>query len=250
MSKNYITPQGLDRLHKEYETLFRDERPSLVKTIAWAASNGDRSENADYIYGKRRLREIDRRLRYLSRRIDDAVIVAVEQARQAVERVAGSVLLLAPGFIQKVHPRNRMVAQHEAGKTGATIIIDQREQHQSGLAIARLVFVALVIGFVADAVVIIEIKLLGDGGIDLMQMIREARFPTDVWHQIFFVVATRKAQPPEMAIVRCRTDVAEAIGGCNFGQHLGIHIEIAGVPGEHIEALFVERAHAAGVFTA
>jgi transcription elongation factor GreB len=72
---NYITPQGYRRLREEYEALFGTERPKLVETIAWAASNGDRSENGDYIYGRKRLREIDRRLGWLSRRMKDARVV-------------------------------------------------------------------------------------------------------------------------------------------------------------------------------
>lgn len=73
--KNYITPRGLEKLKTEYAKLFHDERPKLVEVIAWAASNGDRSENADYIYGKRRLREIDSRLRFLTARLEAAEIV-------------------------------------------------------------------------------------------------------------------------------------------------------------------------------
>ena len=73
--KNYITPAGLAALKKEYSLLLHDERPKVVATVTWAASNGDRSENADYIYGKRRLREIDRRLRFLGHRIEDAEVV-------------------------------------------------------------------------------------------------------------------------------------------------------------------------------
>lgn len=73
--KNYITPSGHRRLMEEFDRLWKIERPELVKTIAWAASNGDRSENGDYIYGKRRLREIDRRLRFLSKRLDNAEVI-------------------------------------------------------------------------------------------------------------------------------------------------------------------------------
>ncbi len=73
--KNYITPPGHKRLRDEFDQLWKVERPELVKTITWAASNGDRSENGDYIYGKRRLREIDRRLRFLSRRLENAEVV-------------------------------------------------------------------------------------------------------------------------------------------------------------------------------
>ena len=73
--KNYITPAGYRRLQDEHARLWKVERPAMVSTVAWAASNGDRSENADYIYGKRKLREIDRRLRYLSKSLDSAVVV-------------------------------------------------------------------------------------------------------------------------------------------------------------------------------
>lgn len=72
---NYITPSGFEALKSEYHELVHNERPKLVETVAWAASNGDRSENADYIYGKRRLREIDRRLRYLQKKMDAAQVV-------------------------------------------------------------------------------------------------------------------------------------------------------------------------------
>jgi transcription elongation factor GreB len=67
--KNYITPAGYARLKAELIELIDRERPEVVKTVAWAASNGDRSENADYIYGKRRLREIDKRIRFLTQRL-------------------------------------------------------------------------------------------------------------------------------------------------------------------------------------
>jgi len=72
--KNYITPAGHDRLRAELLQLIDDERPKVVEVVHWAASNGDRSENGDYIYGKKRLREIDRRIRFLTRRLDIAVV--------------------------------------------------------------------------------------------------------------------------------------------------------------------------------
>lgn len=74
-SQNYITPPGLEKLKAELSHLLHKERPELVKTVAWAASNGDRSENADYIYGKRRLREIDKRTFQLTRKIETALVV-------------------------------------------------------------------------------------------------------------------------------------------------------------------------------
>ena len=72
---NYITPGGYSALRARYEALFSVERPRLVETISWAAGNGDRSENGDYIYGRKRLREIDRELNFLSRRMKDAKVV-------------------------------------------------------------------------------------------------------------------------------------------------------------------------------
>ena len=74
-TRNYMTPGGFARLSAELERLVKKERPELVATVAWAASNGDRSENGDYIYGKKRLREIDRRVRFLIRRLDVAEVV-------------------------------------------------------------------------------------------------------------------------------------------------------------------------------
>jgi len=73
--KNYVTPEGLEQLRTELNHLARVERPKVVEVVSWAAGNGDRSENGDYIYGKKRLREIDRRLRYLSKRAESAVLV-------------------------------------------------------------------------------------------------------------------------------------------------------------------------------
>jgi len=85
-AKNYLTPQGYARLKEEALRLLNQERPELVKVIAWAASNGDRSENADYIYGKRRLREIDRRIRFLTKRLDIAEVID-PAAREPTDQV-------------------------------------------------------------------------------------------------------------------------------------------------------------------
>ncbi|NYT77082.1 transcription elongation factor GreB [Alcaligenaceae bacterium] len=74
-TKNYITRQGYDRLRAEYEHLINVERPEVVQVVSWAASNGDRSENGDYLYGKKRLREIDRRMRFLTKRLEIAEVV-------------------------------------------------------------------------------------------------------------------------------------------------------------------------------
>ena len=74
-SKNYIRPQGYARIKEELLQLIDVDRPEVVRIVSWAASNGDRSENGDYIYGKRRLREIDRRIRFLTKRMDSAEVV-------------------------------------------------------------------------------------------------------------------------------------------------------------------------------
>jgi transcription elongation factor GreB len=86
VADRYITPEGLARIRAEYDELFGIERPKIVETVSWAASLGDRSENADYIYGKRRLREIDRRLGYLAKIMKQAKVVdpAKQEARDQV----------------------------------------------------------------------------------------------------------------------------------------------------------------------
>ena len=74
-TKNYMTPEGYERLRTELTQLMNVERPAVVQVVSWAASNGDRSENGDYLYGKKRLREIDRRMRFLTKRLDIAEVV-------------------------------------------------------------------------------------------------------------------------------------------------------------------------------
>jgi transcription elongation factor GreB len=85
-TRNYITPSGHRRLKDELLQLINAERPEVVRTVSWAASNGDRSENGDYIYGKKRLREIDRRIRFLTKRLDIAEVVdpAVRQSTDQI----------------------------------------------------------------------------------------------------------------------------------------------------------------------
>ena len=92
---NYITPAGYATLRAEYEQLFGTERPALVETIAWAAGNGDRSENGDYIYGRKRLREIDRRLGWLSKRMKAAKVVDPAQAQDRTRIWFGATVTIA-----------------------------------------------------------------------------------------------------------------------------------------------------------
>jgi transcription elongation factor GreB len=91
----YITPAGYRQLREEYEALFAVERPKLVETISWAAGNGDRSENGDYIYGRKRLREIDRRIGWLSKRMAKATVVDPAQQPDRSRAYFGATVTLA-----------------------------------------------------------------------------------------------------------------------------------------------------------
>ena len=93
--KNYVTPRGFSRLQDELRQLLRVERPGIVETVSWAASNGDRSENGDYIYGKRRLREIDRRIRFLTKRIESAEVVVPERQKNRDQIFFGATVTYA-----------------------------------------------------------------------------------------------------------------------------------------------------------
>jgi transcription elongation factor GreB len=134
-AKNYMTPQGHARLKSEALQLLNHERPELVKVVAWAASNGDRSENADYIYGKRRLREIDRRIRFLTKRLEAAevmdpaareqtdqvffgatVTVADEDGHESVYSIVGiDEADVGRGRISWVSPLARALVKHREG---------------------------------------------------------------------------------------------------------------------------------------
>ncbi len=92
---NYMTPTGFAELQRELRSLFYEERPKIVEIVSWAAGNGDRSENGDYIYGKRRLREIDRRVRYLSKRLESAVVVDPAQQQQLRQVFFGATVTYA-----------------------------------------------------------------------------------------------------------------------------------------------------------
>jgi transcription elongation factor GreB len=93
--KNYITPKGLEALRAELQHLTRVERPKVVEVVSWAAGNGDRSENGDYIYGKKRLREIDRRIRFLTKRIEIAQVVDPAQQKNRDQVFFGATVTYA-----------------------------------------------------------------------------------------------------------------------------------------------------------
>jgi transcription elongation factor GreB len=107
-ARNYMTPGGFGRLSAELEHLVQKERPELVATVAWAAGNGDRSENGDYIYGKKRLREIDRRIRYLIKRLDIADVV--DPAAPRDDDLAGQVFFGATVTVRSASHEERTVA--------------------------------------------------------------------------------------------------------------------------------------------
>ena len=98
---NYITPKGIEKLKDELRALIQDERPKLVKVVEWAASNGDRSENADYQYGKKRLREIDKRTRFLTKRIEAAMVVNPDELSDDKVVFGATVLVMDEDEVEK-----------------------------------------------------------------------------------------------------------------------------------------------------
>jgi transcription elongation factor GreB len=114
MIKNYITAEGAEKLKSELKKLLNVDRPELVQVITWAASNGDRSENGDYIYGKRRLREIDRRIRFLTQRLESAEIVDPALQDHAKVLFGASVVVLDE---QQQKRTLRVVGQDEIDTT-------------------------------------------------------------------------------------------------------------------------------------
>ncbi|MFA6120002.1 MAG: transcription elongation factor GreB [Sideroxydans sp.] len=96
-SKNYMTPNGYRLLKQEYMHLLDVERPALVQTVSWAAGNGDRSENGDYIYGKKRLREIDRRLRFLAKRMENSQVIDPAQRGECDQVFFGATVTVCHG---------------------------------------------------------------------------------------------------------------------------------------------------------
>lgn len=114
--KNYITPEGYATLKAEFEQLYKIERPKVVSDVSWAASNGDRSENGDYIYGKRRLRQIDSRLRFLMKSMDLAVIVDPKE-QQSLEKVFFGAWVSLYSLQRDIEHHYRIVGQNELDPT-------------------------------------------------------------------------------------------------------------------------------------
>lgn len=114
--KNYITPEGFAALEEEFQQLRKVERPEVVRTVAWAASNGDRSENGDYIYGKKRLRQIDSRMRFLIKRMDSAEVVD-PSLQQGLEKVYFGAWVTLYSLERDSEHRYRIVGQDELAPT-------------------------------------------------------------------------------------------------------------------------------------
>ncbi len=154
----YITPRGLARFRAELAALRRRERPRVVEIVSWAAGNGDRSENGDYLYGKRRLREIDRRLRFLDRRIRHAI--SVEPAEQrARDRVYFGATVTYAG-------------EDDEERRVTIVGVDEAETGRGEISLASPVARALIGGRVGD-----EVRLRLPGGAEIVE-IRAISYPT------------------------------------------------------------------------
>lgn len=156
-TRNYMTPKGAKALKDELHHLLHVERPKVVETVAWAAGNGDRSENADYIYGKRRLREIDRRLRFLQRRLD--MVLEVDPALQNSDRV----LFGATVVIQD---------EDENQKTYQIVGIDETDASRGRVSWISPIGKALLQAKVGDVVVLKTPK--GEEEIEIVSIVYQA----------------------------------------------------------------------------
>ena len=159
-TKNYLTPAGYARLRTELMTLLDDDRPKIVEIVSWAAKNGDRSENGDYLYGKKRLREIDRRIRFLTKRLDIAEIAdpSVHFGRDQV--FFGATVTY--------------VNQRDEERTVTIKGIDEVENLQGEISWVAPIARALLKARVGD-----ELQLMTPGGLELIEVI-EVRYPAPV----------------------------------------------------------------------
>jgi transcription elongation factor GreB len=155
--KNYLTPEGYKRLREELMTLLDEERPKIVEVVSWAAKNGDRSENGDYLYGKKRLREIDRRIRFLTKRLDIA-----EVADPSVHHGSDQVFFGAT------------VTYENSRGEGRTITIkgiDEVDNLQGEVSWVSPIARALLKAHVGD-----EVSLMTPGGLETLEVV-EVKYP-------------------------------------------------------------------------
>jgi transcription elongation factor GreB len=156
-TKNYITPAGYARLRAELLSLLDEERPKVVETVSWAAKNGDRSENGDYIYGKRRLREIDRRIRFLTKRLDIAEVVDPSLHHGGDQVFFGATV--------------RYVNQRDEERTVTIKGIDEAESGKGDVSWIAPIARALLKARVGD-----ELRLDTPGGVEEIEVL-EVRYP-------------------------------------------------------------------------
>jgi transcription elongation factor GreB len=156
-AKNYITAAGYRRLREELVALLDDERPKMVETVSWAAKNGDRSENGDYLYGKKRLREIDRRIRFLTKRLDIAAVVdpTVHQGNDQV--FFGATV--------------RFASDHGEERTIRILGVDEAESARGEVSWIAPIARALLKARVGD-----EVRLVTPRGVETIEIL-EVRYP-------------------------------------------------------------------------
>ena len=179
--KNYITPSGLQRLKDEHRFLLTRERPAVTRVVAWAAGNGDRSENADYQYGKRRLREIDRRIRFLTKRIDAADVVDPESPRAG--RAATQVFFGATVRYRSADGTERVVS---------IVGTDEVDLHRNHISWVSPLARALMKSGRGDRVV-----LHAPGGTEQLQILEVSyeRIPVEPFHEPPGAEAAAKERP-------------------------------------------------------
>jgi transcription elongation factor GreB len=179
--KNYITPSGLQRLKDEHRFLLTRERPAVTRVVAWAAGNGDRSENADYQYGKRRLREIDRRIRFLTKRIDAADVVDPESPRAG--RAATQVFFGATVRYASADGTERVVS---------IVGTDEVDLHRNHISWVSPLARALMKSGLGDRVV-----LHAPGGTEQLRIleVRYERIPVEPFHEPPGAEAAAKERP-------------------------------------------------------
>lgn len=151
--KNYMTPDGHAALAAELENLLRVERPKIVEIVSWAAGNGDRSENGDYIYNKKRLREIDRRVRYLMKRLDDAEIVDPRRQQNLEQVFFGATVTY--------------VTEDDVELTVKLVGVDEADFDKGKINWLSPVARALMKGRVGD-----EVDVRNENGIDHLEIVR------------------------------------------------------------------------------
>ena len=156
-AKNYVTVAGYQRLRQELMTLLDDERPKVVEIVSWAAKNGDRSENGDYLYGKKRLREIDRRIRFLTKRLDIAEVVDPSLHHGNEQVFFGATV--------------RYASDHGDERTIRIIGVDEAESAQGEVSWIAPIARALLKARVGD-----EVRLTTPRGVEVLEVL-EVRYP-------------------------------------------------------------------------